>query len=153
LENIELTPKGDTKGLGHMPAMRIKVASGIKDALNVPKYTDPINVVNGVAEFDTQNYAVTTDWSKVPPQYQNCDINEHLWVIGNTPNGSPGFIVFNPNNPLVIYPQENGTFKTDDGRMADLENLAIGITFKKNGQVVPIKNASRSWAVQGLVCN
>jgi len=131
ITNPLITPKGDTKGKGLKPAVRLKMASGILDAAGKKPYFAVVQVTDGKAEFDLPNFAKAV---KEP-------IVEHVWGYGESSDGSVGYLVLDPESSWVSY-------ETKDDK-PDLETLAIGLVMYPDKQVEPLKALGKGKLVQG----
>lgn len=133
--NVELTPKGNTMGKGHMRADKIRFASGILDAYSdtSDRYFAEESVDNGVVEVKIENFA----------KGANVPVVEHIWGIGcGGDNCSKyGHLVLNPNDPWVSYETSFGAI--------DYEKLAIGIVMCPEGHAFPLKDAKKGKLDQG----
>lgn len=140
IEQIKLTPKSDTGGSKLMEAAKVKLASGILDAKNqAKKYFFVGDVQNGAIECRFPNYA-----RKI-----GAPVIEHIWGIGISQEGKPGYLVLNPNDPCVSYETDGGTYKTKAGDQANLETLAVGLVMYPNKPTVSLKSLGKGKLVQG----
>ena len=132
ITNPLITPKGDTKGKGLKPAVRIKLASGILDAAGKKPYFAVVQVNDGQARFDLPNFAKSV----------NEPVVEHIWGYGEAADGTVGYLVLDPKDEWVCYKE-----KTMGG--PDLETLAIGLVMYPDKPVVSLKSIGKGKLVQG----
>jgi len=140
LTNPLLTQKGDSKGEGLKPAVRIKLASGILDAARKNPYFAVGEVKEGKVTFNLPNFAKAI---KAP-------VVEHIWGYGEAADGTAGYLVLDPNNTWVSYKTKSfGGYQTKAGDKADLETLAIGFVMYPDKSTIPLKSLGKGKLVQG----
>ncbi|MFH1233454.1 MAG: hypothetical protein V1649_02265 [Patescibacteria group bacterium] len=141
--NPMLTEKGK-KGKEQKPAKKMRIASGILDAVGMDPYITPaLEVKEGKVVVRMINYAKAVG---VP-------VVEHIWGVGlfdahkSTDDGvvdveNPGFLVLDPNNKWVVY-------KTKKNGEPDLKTLCIGIIMYPDGTIMPLKALGSGKLKQG----
>lgn len=130
-----ITPKGDTKGRDLLPAVKIKVGSGLRHALGHEQYFATVQVVNGRASVSLTNLGLKDGVETV----------EHIYFLGEAADGTVGYGMINPKDPFAMYNEVNGK--------PDLNTLVYGIVEKKDGSVVSLKSLGKGKLAQGRYRN
>jgi len=135
MANPLLTPFGDTKGKGLVPAVEVAFGSGLLDAKHGKgkAYFYKGQVVNNTLTVIYPNPAIQAGQP----------VAEHHWGRGKSASGTSLYLVHDPNDIWVVYELNK------DGS-PNLNTLAIGIVYFPDGRVIPLKSLGLGKIKQGV---
>ncbi|MBU4082495.1 hypothetical protein KKB98_00910 [Patescibacteria group bacterium] len=129
-QNVKLVPK-DNPAASPFNAARVRIASCAKEKAGAGKYLLDIDMKKGTVFTELFNNPAIKYGEPFVDGY-------HGIGIGN--DGSPGFLVINPDSRWAVYKTVLfGGYKTKFGDKANLNTLIIGVVYYKNKPPRPLR--------------
>ncbi|MEA2113743.1 MAG: hypothetical protein U9P63_03785 [Patescibacteria group bacterium] len=128
--NVQLVPK-DKPNAPSFGAARVRIISRAKEEAGMGKFLLDVDMKGEIAFSETFNNPAV--------KYGEPFIDGY-WGIGVGRDGSPGFIMIDPDSRWVVYKTVLfGGYKTKSGDRADLNTLLVGVVYYKNKPPRPLK--------------